>query len=112
MKKVFLINALICISLSSVAFAQKPIETRANEWAKETGTITGSASFCKIDTKTLEIYINRAISKIIETATDDTDIVVSKVGFSNYFNRASSKEPEEGCDAFIKLFAQELARIH
>ncbi|MGY8986651.1 MAG: hypothetical protein ACKVIX_08505 [Sphingomonadales bacterium] len=102
----------MCFSFSSTVFSQKPIKTRANEWAKETGLLAGSASFCKIDEKTLEVYINKANSKIIATATDNTDIVVSKVEFSNFFNRASAIEPEEGCDAFVKLFSRELARIN
>ena len=112
MKKIFILSILVCFSVSSLANSQKPIKTRANEWAKETGTIAGAAAFCEIDPKTIDTYINRANNKIIETANDDTDIVVSKIEFSNFYNRASAKEPEEGCETFLKLFAQELARIN
>lgn len=85
--------------------ALKAERTRAEQWAEDTAKIAGAATFCKLDQEEIENYINRAHAKIAANAADEVDLVIARVHFSNIYSRASSIEPDEGCEAFTIYFA-------
>lgn len=84
---------------------REPERSRAEQWAEDTAKIAGAATFCNLDQEEIENYINRAHAKIAANANDEVDLVIARVHFSNTYNRASSVEPAEGCEAFTLYFA-------
>jgi len=95
----------LSLAVADAQEAPKVERTRAEQWAEDTAKIAGAATYCKLDQEEIENYINRAHAKIAANAKDEVDLVIARVHFSNIFSRASSIEPEEGCESFTAYFA-------
>ena len=87
-------------------------QSRALQWAADTGKVAGAATFCAMDTDVVEEYISIAQAKIAATANDNVDRVVARIEFGNIFNVASSQEPLGGCENFAQLFPQEARKLN
>lgn len=96
---------MLCFIPAGAQELSEPDRSRAEQWAEDTAKVAGAATFCELDQEEIENYINRAHAKIAAHAKDEVDLVIARVHFSNIFNRASSVEPAEGCEAFILYFA-------
>lgn len=88
------------------------VESRALQWATDTGRVAGGATFCAMDVEVVEEYISIAQAKIAATANDNVDRVVARIEFGNIFNVASSQEPLGGCENFAQLFPQEARKLN
>ena len=90
---------------------QNTEESRATQWALETGRIAGGATFCALDPEVLETYILHAQARIASEAHNDVDLVVARITFNNTLDTSSIKEPKGGCEGFDEVFTRELARL-
>jgi len=98
-------------SVDSDGLEQNTDESRATQWALETGRIAGGATYCTLDPEILETYILHAQAQIASEAHDDVDLVVARITFNNTLDTSSVKEPEGGCEGFGEVFTRELARL-
>lgn len=108
------ILALAAGPVFAQAIVEEPKETesRALSWAGDTAKIAGAASFCGLDSDTVESYVALAQAKIAAIASDKVDRVVARIEFGNVFSVASSQEPVGGCENFAQLFPQEANKLN
>lgn len=117
-RAVYFLTVTIFSLAASPVFAQAIVEqpeepkSRALSWAADTGRVAGAASFCALDTDTVEGYVALAQAKIAAIANDKVDRVVARIEFGNMFNVASSQEPVGGCENFAQLFPQEANKLN
>ncbi|NVJ69843.1 MAG: hypothetical protein HWE08_05785 [Alphaproteobacteria bacterium] len=104
MKKHIITSALAAALLSTnFVYAS---ETDLLQFARISATTAGGAQYCNADEDMIDEFIAKAEARLALLAKDEYEKVLGKLEFKNVLAGAAAREPQQGCDAFVKSFEE------
>lgn len=106
-----LVFAPLLAAFQAVEPEEEDTRSPATRFAAEAAAVAGGAMYCEMDPRDIETYLNHAHARLAALASDDVDLVVSRIEFSNRLSRAKTSEPRNGCEGYGDYFSSQLTRI-
>lgn len=105
-----LLVTAVSLQLSLPSYAQEapkrqdPQERQILKVAKQSATIAGGATYCKLDPDDIEEFIGKAQARLALLARNDYQKVLGRIEFKNILDATSAREPRAGCEEFEDQF--------